>query len=286
MKSMTVGMFLSVLTGGILAVQSFACEPLALPPGATGDGGTVTPVPDGGTPSPSDLPSFIPQGAKIGEVTDPGFRAGAVITWAVLDANGTVTEVSFSLPLSMVRAVRGTDQRFAARMPQEAIDQTVIRSLALNFYENGHIPPGVYDTPHWEFHPQSILEEDVQKIDCSDPTHVSPDVIPEGHVVPPAEALPCMPLMGFHGLAMSAPEFNGQRFRAGAHLITYYRGDWIAFEPKLANEVMFKRETVVEELPWVPNIDRPALYPKKFIMEYHEAEDTYLFRHTEFMHHD
>lgn len=265
----------------VFATQLFGCGDLTVPVAPGSDASTAPPTTDGGTTIPPS--GVVPSGAKVGETKDPGFNAGTVSTWAVLDASNVVTEVAFSFPMTIVRSVSGADQRFAVLMPKEAIDQTQIKSLAINYYQNGHIPPGVYDTPHWEIHGNNVSEEEVQKITCDDPSHPPPELVPKGYIVPPIEAVPCLPLMGIHAISGDAPEFNGERFRAGAHLLTFYKGAWRQHEPKASVEFMKRHEEGTFPLPDMPKVPERGLYPRKFSMNYNAQYDTYVFKWHDFI---
>ncbi|MBI2841856.1 MAG: hypothetical protein HYX78_00490 [Armatimonadetes bacterium] len=85
----------------------------------------------------------------------------------------------------------------------------------MNWNPRGHIPPGIYDTPHFDFHFYMISETDRNKI-----TAVGDDLVitekpprqehvPKGYVLAPGGS---EPRMGAHWINPESSEFHGQPF--------------------------------------------------------------------------
>lgn len=279
---------LAAVGAATLCLSSVACDSLE-PAAPQADGGTVTPATDGGANGQlTQADGIVPAGAYLGEKKDTKL-GGEITTWALTDpATNKVKEIVVALPLALVRTVKGADQRVVVAIPQIAINQTVIHSLSVNYYTSGHIPPGVYDTPHWELHPSIITEAEVQQIDCKPENDVpafNPVAMPDDFLLPPPSINPCVPQMGTHMGWAKAPEFQGERFRVGAHGATYWKGKYLSVEPKAANEYMLRREGGVFPTANFKSLGlaAPSLFPMNVKFEYNEPFDTYLFRFIDFV---
>jgi len=87
--------------------------------------------------------------------------------------------------------------------------------MELDWNASGHVPAGVYDKPHFDFHFYSISLAERNAIMPSDPNFMAeasnfppaPMVPPSYAVLPPAPApVPAVPMMGVHWTNVTSPE--------------------------------------------------------------------------------
>lgn len=273
------------LVGGALLLPCLAaCDDLTLP---QQDGGTgVTPQPDGGNPpTGGKLPDYAPPNAIAGDVKQE--LNTTIATWATLGGDGKVNAVGWNLPLAAVSALEGAkfDARVWMNVPEEVKRDTSITGIGYDYLAIGHVPNGVYNVAHWEFHVVFQDFPEVQAITCSDPTLPAPNLVPQGWgVLPPPDN--CFSAMGIHAINFAAPEFNAQRFTY-TNLLVYYRGDGklkdvgtklTSFEPKATVQLLKERKTFTIPFPAMPAnaVGRPGMIPSTLTAEYNATADAYV----------
>ncbi|MDF1505849.1 DUF5602 domain-containing protein [Roseisolibacter sp. H3M3-2] len=196
-------------------------------------------------PAPDDVRTRVRYGgaSKLGN----GRARAYVITDA---ARGTPTEVGVALdeaaleglPTSgMGHAVghQGPDHELALPIPATA--GVPFRWASLNWNVGGHEPPGVYDTPHFDFHFYTIdkAKRDARIVLANPRYAAEADRLPaeefrpqHGLVLGPPGAKPsdvAVPLMGVHWIDVRAPELQGllgKPERARPFTATFIYGSW------------------------------------------------------------
>ena len=134
---------------------------------------------------------------------------------------------------------KGPDHEFA--LPFPAANPTPFRWVSLNWNVGGHEPPGVYDTPHFDFHFYTIdkAERD-RRIVLDNPRFAAEaDRLPADEFRPqhslvlgPPGAAPsavAVPLMGVHWIDVRSPELQGLLGRPEAarpFTATFLYGSW------------------------------------------------------------
>ena len=128
---------------------------------------------------------------------------------------------------------------------------TPFEFVELDWNPGGHEPPGVYDTPHFDFHFYTITKAERDAIDPSDPQYAAKanrlpaaDLIPQFYGLPLPPGTPpvaaAVPRMGVHMLDMRSPEIQGllgnpQGYRP--FTTTFIHGAWDGevtfFEPMI-----------------------------------------------------
>jgi hypothetical protein len=240
------------------------------------DGG-VTPTADGSTPTAIGP---VPEGSIVGGTKNV---AGTLITtWTKTDpTTKAVTSLGWALPLNLISTVASTvDFREPIAMPAEVTTQTGIHGVTIDYLPRGHAPPGVYDTPHWEFHLFYMPEADFVAINCQDPTTPPKETLPENFaVVPPPDN--CTPGMGLHGIDVLSPEFNQARFTK-SHTLSFYAGQLTALEPKMTREILLERKSFSFAVPRMKNVLSGKLYPNNFEAVYDPALDAFQITYSNF----
>jgi hypothetical protein len=112
------------------------------------------------------------------------------------------------------------------------------RFVELDWNPGGHEPPGIYDTPHFDFHFYTVPEAERASIVPSDPRfQEKADLLPpererpESYVVaaPPGAPAPGVPLMGVHWVHTGSPELQGMFGKPEAYrpfTRTFIYGSW------------------------------------------------------------
>jgi hypothetical protein len=139
---------------------------------------------------------------------------------------------------------------------------------------HGHVPPGVFDLPHFDFHFYLVPQADVHAIVRSDPSFTTrANNLPTGDFVPPNyivgkppfldAAAVAVPGMGVHWQDLLSPEYqlilgNPAAYRPFTKTYVYvsWDGRFTALEPMVTREYLLRKTNEV-----VP-VRQPALYPE------------------------
>lgn len=279
MKKVFVGVGLSLMVCG----AGIGCDDLTVPQ-QPGDGGASTSSSSGNTAV--GLPPGAPATAVPGQIVSA--FSGTLATWGNVDAAKAINGFGWNVPLASVNALIQTkfDTRVWMEVPKQVTDEMGITGFAFDHLPAGHIPVGVYDVPHWEFHLIFQDFKEIQALDCSDPTLPPPTIVPQPYnVLPPPDN--CFPAMGIHAVNGAAPEFNGQKF-VFSNLMVFYRGNGslkekgtrvVSFEPKVTSQFLTTRKSFTIQLPQLPPqaIGREVKVPTTVTAEYDPTNDTFIF---------
>ena len=154
----------------------------------------------------------------------------------------------------------------------------------LNWNPHGHIPPGVYDTPHFDVH---FYMESIERVfaiqagPCG-PEHVRCDqfalarkplpgnYIPASHVDVGAVA----PAMGNHLVDVTGPEFKGEKFR---HTWIYgvYDGRVTFYEEMVDRAYLLSKPSACFPIPSPEAVATSGYYPAQSCIRYVADKDAY-----------
>lgn len=172
---------------------------------------------------------------------------------------------------------------------------THFKWIGLDWNPKGHIPPGVYDLPHFDIHFYLASREEVRQIrtgtcgeehvDCEDfergmmpvpEKYVAPDYISVGAVVP---------AMGNHLINSTSPELGDPPTRFN-HTFIYgaFDGHVTFLEPMVTTEFLLSNpnECVPIKLPQAWEV--AGYYPTQYCMRHVEEESAYSISLEGFVH--
>lgn len=154
----------------------------------------------------------------------------------------------------------------------------------INWNQHGHMPNGVYDKPHFDFH---FYTQDLQSrnlirtgecallIDCNDfvkatqPIHAGYE--PAGYInVGAAEAR-----MGNHLINPSAPEFNGQPF-THTFIFGSYEGKLSFWEPMISLEYLQTKPFACFPIASAAAVKVTGYYPQSYCVKFYRSRNEYM----------
>ncbi len=149
--------------------------------------------------------------------------------------------------------------------------------LVLNWNPHGHVPPGVYDVPHFDFHFYMINPARRVKITCKGADTArcmkkpAPEFLSSAYILPPGTD---MQRMGVHWIDPSAPEFNHQAF---THTYIYgsYDGQVTFFEPMVAVSYLETKPSMTAPIKLPAKYRKHGYYPTAYSIKYDEARKEY-----------
>lgn len=199
---------------------------------------------------------------------------GTVRSFITTDTYAKPIEIGFWLSTMALQGLPAHDSLFEIPLPTGA-DVEPYNHLTLDWNPHGHIPPGIYDVPHFDFHFYMISSQEREQITCDvndskcmkTPT---PDSLPANYVPTPEG----VPKMGWHWVDGTSPEFHGQPFTA-TFVYGYYDAEVIFVEPMVALSYLTNTMAFEKELPLPKAVARKGYYPAKYSVNFMAPMDAY-----------
>ena len=205
-----------------------------------------------------------------------------VCTWVRAD-RGAIVELGAAVPLALIEGVDlnaemtwPPAQLAAIPLPGQARDGLGIDHFGINWEAHGH-PPGPFMTPHFDFHFYSVTGQELEALDCADPS--KPSSLPAGYALPDIDVPGlgmllglCVPRMGMH--AMPADEMESEAPFSATMVMGYYGGEAIFFEPMVSRDRLLARSSFELDVPRV-HLPDGVRYPTRFSASYDGANDRY-----------
>lgn len=151
---------------------------------------------------------------------------------------------------------------FLPPLPPEAA-ATPFKLIEVDWNPAGHVPPGVYDLPHFDFHFYGITKAERDRITQDDPEfgekavrYPAEQYLPAGYI-----AVDPVPRMGQHWIDPTSPELHGETFTRTLIYGTW-DGELIFVEPMITKAFIESK----------PNITLPIPQPLAYAQEWPRAE--------------
>jgi hypothetical protein len=150
--------------------------------------------------------------------------------------------------------------------------------IELDWNPGGHEPPGIYDTPHFDFHFYTSSRDERASIVPTDSLfQKKADMLPAEPqrppfyvmAAPPGAPAPGVPLMGVHWVDVRSPELQGMMGKPEAYkpfTTTFIYGSWagryIFLEPMITRAYIMSKKTATD--PTLRNELIPVPTPKEY----------------------
>jgi hypothetical protein len=163
-------------------------------------------------------------------------------------------------------------------VPMPADHGTPYQFVLLHWNPAGHVPPGVYDVPHFDFHFYTISDAERMAIVPSDPEFAEKGArYPEAVFLPgPYEPIEgdLVPLMGAHWADPASPELNGQDFTQ-----TFIYGTWdgalIFGEPMVTRAFLLSKPSARTPIATPAQYRTPGYYPSEYRVYWEPERNEY-----------
>jgi len=149
--------------------------------------------------------------------------------------------------------------------------------IVVNWNPRGHIPPGIYDVPHFDFHFYMVTLSERYKITAKgDDIAISnkklpAQYIPTGYILPEGTQ---EPRMGSHSIDPNWPEFHNQPFTKS---IVYgsYNGEMIFLEPMASKAFLETKPNFTEKIKLPAAYKKHGFYPTAYSVKYDPTRREY-----------
>lgn len=156
--------------------------------------------------------------------------------------------------------------------------------VLFNWNPVGHIPPGVYDVPHFDVHFYMEPVENVFAIQVGpcgpefvrcDQFELAKKPLPANYIDPDYKDVDAIaPAMGNHLIDLTGPEFNGGKWERN-WIIGTYDGKVTFYEEMLTLEYLKSRPSTCNGIKSPPAVGVSGFYPSKSCVRYDAASGEY-----------
>lgn len=172
-------------------------------------------------------------------------------------------------------------------------DDVPFKWVLLNWNQHGHVPPGIYNVPHFDVHFYMVPIEDVFAIHdgpCG-PELVNCDhfaqaklSVPEGQMHPDFSDVDAVaPAMGNHLIDLGGHEFHGMPF-TWSWIYGVYGGRVTFWEQMVALDFLLSRPNVCAPIKTPPAVATSGYYPTERCVRYDAGADAYVVSLERFVH--
>jgi len=213
----------------------------------------------------------------VGETKPVG--DGEIRAWFTTDQAGKPLAIGVTFTEDALSGLPDTEPttEYQVLFPPQA-SVTPFTHFVLNWNPKGHIPAGIYDVPHFDFHFYIISPEERTKItatgdDLARVLKAPPaGCLPPGYITAPGAY---EPRMGNHYVDAASPEFHGKPFT-----ITFVYGSYdgkVAFlEPMITKAFLETKQGSSETFKLPQKYPTHAYYPTRYALRYDPAGRKYI----------
>ena len=203
------------------------------------------------------------EGAKVRVGT------GSAYTWLLDDGFGNPLAIGINMTEAAFAGLPAEDAEYLLPLPRQA-QTTAFKHVVLNWNVHGHIPPGIYDVPHFDFHFYIITPAQRALItatgdDLARATIMpAPAAIPTGYIGPEGTT---EPRMGWHWIDPTSPEFHGLPFTQ-TFIYGFYNGQMAFIEPMVTSAFLATHPFVSRAIALPGAYPTSGYYPTGYAISY------------------
>ena len=209
---------------------------------------------------------------------------GMARTYVVLDAKSGQAPVELGIALD-AKALDGLptgagEYSFDLALPAQA--PAPYQFAELDWNPQGHVPAGVYDVPHFDFHFYTITQSARDAIDPANPNFAAEaNNLPTGSFVPPFYIVPgppaavAVPHMGVHWLDVRSPELQNLLGNPAGYqpfTKTFIYGSWNGaftfLEPMVTRAYLLSQPDVTSPISVPAQYAQSGWYPTTYHVTY------------------
>jgi len=204
---------------------------------------------------------------------------GSAYAFETIDGNGKPIAIGLKVSESALTDLQseppndGDGWETIIPLPKEAAI-TGYDHIGIDWNPKGHIPKGIYDKPHFDFHFYMISQADQDRITAKGEDLArankapAPEYMPEGYILPKGTEVP---RMGAHAIDPSSPEFNKHPFTK-TFIYGFYDGRLIFFEPMMTKAFLETKPNTKDRIKLPKIYAKNGYYPTAYSVRYDAAQ--------------
>jgi hypothetical protein len=172
-------------------------------------------------------------------------------------------------------------------------DDMPFKWVLLNWNMHGHMPPGIYDVPHFDVHFYMVPIEDVfaihdgpcgpELVNCEQ-FAIAKLPVPDGMMHPDFQDVDAVaPAMGNHLIDVAGHEFHGMPFTM-SWIYGVYSGRVTFYEQMVALDFLQSRPNACQPIKSPPSVAQSGYYPTQRCVKYDAGADAYVVSLEGFVH--
>lgn len=208
--------------------------------------------------------------------------AGSAYAFTTFDASGKPSVIGVKMTEAALMDLpaeppHGMDAwEYIIPLPKEAAISGYDH-IGIDWNPRGHIPNGVYNMPHFDFHFYLINQEERDEITAKGEditiAHKQPalEFMPEGYILPEGTEVP---RMGAHAIDPASPEFNKIPFTK-TFIYGFYGGQMVFLEPMMTKAFLETNQNTTDHIKLPKAYAKHAYYPAAYSVKYDVAQRKY-----------
>jgi hypothetical protein len=207
---------------------------------------------------------------------------GRAYAFTSLGASGEPIAIGLRMSESALKGLptemphNATGWEYILPLPKEAANFGYDH-VGIDWNPKGHIPDGVYNVPHFDFHFYMISQADKEKITLTGEDLArahkapAPEFMPEGYILPEGTEVP---RMGAHAIDPSSPEFNNMPFTK-TFIYGFYDGKMVFLEPMMTKTLLETTANTTDFIKLPRAYAKRGYYPTVYSVKHDETKREY-----------
>jgi hypothetical protein len=221
-------------------------------------------------------------GIFLGEVKQLG--NGVVWSWIKNDSKGNPSSLGVTFTETALMGLaekKPSDTSFPTVEYELSLPKQVkvrpYNHIVVNWNPHGHVPPGIYDVPHFDFHFYTVAPGERYKIKAKGEDiaicnkKLPAKYIPAGYILPEGTQ---EPRMGSHWIDPNWPEFHNHPFTR-SFIYGSYDGKMTFLEPMATKAFLETKPNVTEKISLPAAYEKHGFYPTAYSVKYDPARREY-----------
>ena len=211
------------------------------------------------------------------------FGEGTARSWVQVDADGKPTTVGITLTEAALEGLAAEATpgliwtvEYLLGMPPD-VPMLPFNHIGVNWNPRGHMPSGIYNVPHFDFHFYTISPEQRRQItargDDLEKCRKAPTAshLPEGYIFAPESEEPGM---GGHWVDPGAHEFHGEAFTS-TFIYGTHDSEIIFYEPMITVAYLKSKPDATIPLKVPQTYEQAGYYPTSYSIRYDAKRKEY-----------
>jgi hypothetical protein len=200
---------------------------------------------------------------------------GSAYAFETIGVNGKPIAIGLRMSEAVLKGLQsepphdGTGWETIIPLPKKAVTSGYDH-IGIDWNPKGHIPNGIYDRPHFDFHFYMISQTEKEKITAKGEDLArahkapAPEYMPEGYILPKGTEVP---RMGAHAIDPSSPEFKKQPFTK-TFIYGFYDGQMVFFEPMMTKAFLETKPNTTDRIKLPKTYAKNGYYPTAYSVRY------------------
>ena len=223
------------------------------------------------TQKPTEQPTITQPKEEIMKGETKNIGDGRIYSW-IKTKDDKPSAIGVTFNAGILKNLSQIDMEYVLNLPDSKFEDIPFKHIGINWHPKGHIPTGVYNVPHFDFHFYLIDQQyrnNITDIKLME-KNVSSEYIPSGYVPTPGGEKK----MGAHWIDPTSPEFNNKTFTK-TFIHGFYDGKMIFLEPMITLAYLDMKLNTTDQIKLPKEYHDAGYYPIKYSIKYDDKTNEY-----------